>query len=87
VGAREGARIDPVEAAALEVPAGLSVAQKVDVHGGGRGERSGVDRPPPQISLLLENFGDRDCHRDRGADHGVVAHADQAHHLDVGRHR
>ena len=52
-----------------------------------RGARSGPDRAPPQLSLLRESFGDRDRHRDRGADHGVVAHADQPHHLDVGRHR
>ena len=32
---------------------------------------------------LLEGLFDRDSHRDGRADHRVVAHADEAHHLDV----
>ena len=35
--------------------------------------------------FLLQALGDRDSHRDGRADHRVVAHAEEAHHLDVRR--
>ena len=34
-------------------------------------------------SLLLEALFNRDGNSDSGADHRVVAHADETHHLDV----
>ena len=34
------------------------------------------------FSLLLHSLFDCDGHGDGGADHGVVAHAEEAHHLD-----
>ena len=37
--------------------------------------------------LLLEALLDGDCDGNRRADHRVVAHADEAHHLDVRRNR
>ena len=38
-----------------------------------------------QENLLLEAFFNRDGDGDSGADHRVVAHADESHHLDVRR--
>ena len=32
---------------------------------------------------LFHSFFDRDRYRDGGSDHRVVAHADEAHHVDV----
>ena len=39
-----------------------------------------------QLCLAVERGVDRHRHGHRGAHHGVVAHADEAHHLDVRRH-
>ena len=39
-----------------------------------------------RFSLLLEALRNSDGDRDGGADHGVVAHAQEAHHFHVGRH-
>ena len=36
---------------------------------------------------LLQALGHRDGHGDGGADHRVVAHAEEAHHLNVRGHR
>ena len=36
-------------------------------------------------SGLLHGLFNCDCNRNRSADHGVVAHAQEAHHLDVRR--
>ena len=36
-------------------------------------------------SGLLHGLFNCDCNRNRSADHGVVAHAEEAHHLDVRR--
>ena len=40
-----------------------------------------------RFSLLLQALRNSDGHRDGGADHGVVAHAQEAHHLNVRGHR
>lgn len=37
------------------------------------------------IRLLRQCLRHRNCHGDGRADHRVVAHADEAHHLDVRR--
>ena len=40
-----------------------------------------------RFSLLLQALGDRNCHSDGRADHRVIAHAEEAHHLHVRGHR
>ena len=39
-----------------------------------------------KFSLLLQRFLNSNSHGNGGADHGVVAHAQEAHHFHVGRH-
>ena len=47
--------------------------------------RNGRFLEATKLRVLLRFF-DSDSHRDGRADHRVVAHADETHHLDVRRH-
>ena len=38
------------------------------------------------VPLLLQRFLNSNSHGNGSADHGVVAHAQEAHHFNVGRH-
>ncbi len=61
------------------------------VKSGARIRKAGGFAPPALLCRFLLNFAvrlfhslfDRDCDCDGGSDHRVIAHADEAHHVDV----